>query len=109
MHKITPLGPCVLVRPERAEERTSSGLIIPQTAQEAPLRGEVLAKGSGFKHIRRGNLTVGDIVLYQRYGVTEINADGEDLLIVPEEHLLAVLERAVNGSAESDEDDDEVY
>ena len=107
MHTIKPLGPRVLVRPEAPEQATASGIILPPQAQEAPLRGEILAKGSGFKAFTSRSLDVGDTVLYQRYGTTEIDADGETLLIVPEEHLLAILERAADKPAGEDDFDDE--
>ena len=94
MTSITPIGDRVVVRPEAAEEKTSSGLFIPDTAQERPQRGTVLFVGPG--QTENGNhveMTVkaGDTVLYGKYSGTEIALDGEDVLIMRESDILGVI------------------
>ena len=94
MTSITPIGDRVVVRPEAAEEKTSSGLFIPDTAQERPQRGTVLFVGPG--QTENGNhveMTVkaGDTVLYGKYSGTEIDLDGEDVLIMRESDILGVI------------------
>ena len=89
---LTPLGDRILVRSIEAEQVTSSGLVIPDTAQERPQRGVVLAVGSGrLEDGKRVPLEVaeGDEVIYSKYGGTEITMDGEDLLILRESDVLA--------------------
>lgn len=95
MTNIKPIGDRVVVKPEAAEEKTSSGLIIPDTAKEKPQRGKVLFVGPG--NVENGNrveLTVkaGDAVLYGKYAGTEISLDGEDVLIMRENDILGVIE-----------------
>ncbi len=87
---IKPLADRVLVEPAAAEEKTSSGLYIPDTAKEKPQRGTVLAVGNGKKD---EPLTVktGDIVLYGKYSGTEINIEGKDYLIMKESDILAII------------------
>ncbi len=92
---IKPLADRVLVAPAAAEEKTASGIIIPDTAKEKPQRGEVVAVGEG-KMSEQGNLmkpqvSVGDQVLYGKYSGTEISLDGKDYLIMRESDLLAIL------------------
>ncbi len=94
MTSITPIGDRVVVRPEAAEEKTSSGLFIPDTAQERPQRGTILFVGPG--QTENGNhveMTVkaGDTVLYGKYSGTEIDLDGEDVLIMRESDILGVI------------------
>ncbi len=89
---LTPLGDRIVVRSIEAEQVTSSGLVIPDTAQERPQRGVVLAVGSGrLEDGKRVPLEVaeGDEVIYSKYGGTEITMDGEDLLILRESDVLA--------------------
>ena len=85
-----PLHDRVIVRPAPSEEKTSGGIIIPDTAKEKPQRGTIVAAGPGKKD---EPITVksGDIVLYGKYAGTEIQLDGEDLLIIQESDILAVL------------------
>ncbi|MDW8394384.1 MAG: co-chaperone GroES [Chitinophagales bacterium] len=71
----------VLVQPEPAEEKTASGIIIPDTAKEKPQRGKVVAVGEGSKE-KPVTVKVGDRVLYGKYAGTEITIDGEDYLIM---------------------------
>jgi len=87
---IKPLADRVLVEPAAAEEKTSSGLYIPDTAKEKPQRGTVLAVGNGKKD---EPLTVkaGDTVLYGKYSGTEINIEGKDYLIMKESDILAII------------------
>ncbi|WP_202915911.1 MULTISPECIES: co-chaperone GroES [Pontibacter] len=92
---IKPLADRVIVAPAAAEEKTKSGIIIPDTAKEKPQRGEVVAVGEG-KTSEQGALLkpqvqVGDQVLYGKYAGTEIAVDGNDYLIMRESDILAVL------------------
>ncbi len=89
---LTPLGDRLVVRSIEAEQVTASGLVIPDTAQERPQRGLVLAVGSG--RLEDGKrippeVSEGDEVVYSKYGGTEITVDGEDLLILRESDVLA--------------------
>lgn len=89
--KIKPLSDRVLVQPTAAEEVTISGIIIPDTAKEKPLRGTVLAVGNGTKD-EEMVVKEGDIVLYGKYAGTEIEVEGEKLLIMRQNDILAVCE-----------------
>jgi chaperonin GroES len=91
---LQPLDDRIVVRPNEAEERTASGLVIPDTAKEKPQQGEVLAVGPGRRADSSGELIpldikVGDTVLYSKYGGTEITIDGEDLLVLSSRDVLA--------------------
>lgn len=89
---LKPLGDRIVVRQIEAEEVTASGIVLPDTAQEKPLRGEVLAVGEGrWENGTRVPLDVaaGDEVIYSKYGGTEVNVEGEDLLILRESDVLA--------------------
>jgi chaperonin GroES len=92
--KLQPLDDRIVVRPSEAEEKTASGLVIPDTAKEKPQQGEVLAVGPGRRTDNTGDLVpldikVGDTVVYSKYGGTEITIDGEDLLILSSRDVLA--------------------
>jgi chaperonin GroES len=92
---VKPLADRVLVKPADAEEKTKSGIIIPDTAKEKPMRGTIVAAGEG-KVADSGNLVklqvkAGDEVLYGKYAGTEINVDGVDYLIMRESDILAVV------------------
>lgn len=87
---IKPLADRVLVMPAPAEEKTASGLYIPDTAKEKPQRGEVVAVGPGKKD-EPTSVSVGDTVLYGKYSGTEIALDGEDYLIMRESDILAII------------------
>ncbi len=91
MTKIKPLADRVLIRPVAAETTTAAGIIIPDTAKEKPLRGEVIAVGQGTKD-EQMVLKAGNQVLYGKYAGTEIEIDGEKLLIMRQSDVLAVLE-----------------
>ena len=94
MTSITPIGDRVVVQPEAAEEKTSSGLFIPDTAQEKPQRGTILFVGPGQvengKHVAM-TVKAGDTVLYGKYSGTEITLDGQDVLIMRESDILGVI------------------
>ena len=87
---ITPLHDRVVVKPAAAEEKTSGGIIIPDTAKEKPQRGEVVAAGPGKKD-EPVTVKAGDTVLYGKYSGTEINVDGQDFLIMRESDILAIV------------------
>jgi len=90
--KLKPLGDRIVVRQISAEEVTASGIVLPDTAQEKPQRGEVLAVGDGrYDDGERVPLDVqvGDEVIYSKYGGTEVTIDDEDLLILRESDVLA--------------------
>lgn len=87
---IKPLASRVVVRPAAAEETTASGIIIPDSAKEKQLKGEVLAVGPGTKD-EVMEVSVGDIVLYGKYAGTELTIDGEDVLIMNQSDILAIV------------------
>ncbi|MEO6131191.1 MAG: co-chaperone GroES [Saprospiraceae bacterium] len=88
--KLKPINDRVVIKPAAAEEKTKSGIIIPDTAKEKPQRGEVIAVGPG----KEGNLMtvqVGDVVLYGKYSGQELTHDGVDYLIMREDDILVIL------------------
>jgi len=87
---ITPLHDRVIVKAAAAEEKTAGGIIIPDTAKEKPQRGVVVAAGSGKKDDPM-TVKVGDTVLYGKYAGTEIAVEGQDLLIMRESDILAIV------------------
>lgn len=87
---ITPLHDRVIVKPAAAETRTAGGIIIPDTAKEKPQRGTIIAAGPGKKD-EPVTVKAGDTVLYGKYAGTEINLDGEELLIMRESDILAIV------------------
>ena len=93
---IKPLYDRVLIQREEAEERTASGIIIPDTSKEKPIKGKVIAVGDGAVN-DKGETTslkvkVGDKVLFGKWGGTEVTVDGEELLIMKESDILAIIE-----------------
>ncbi len=95
---LRPLEDRIVVRPSEAEETTVSGIVIPDTAKEKPQQGEILAAGPGRRSEQTGELIpvdvkVGDIVIYSKYGGTEITVDGEDLLILNGRDVLAITDK----------------
>ncbi len=95
---LQPLDDRIVVRPSEAEEKTASGLVIPDTAKEKPQQGEVLAVGPGRRADNTGeiiplDIAVGDIVVYSKYGGTEITVEGEDLLILTGRDVLAKVKK----------------
>ena len=94
MASIKPLSDRVVVKPEAAEEMTSSGLYIPDTAKEKPQRGTIVAVGPG--RVENGtkidmSVQEGDTVLYGKYAGTEITLDGEEVLIMRETDILGIV------------------
>lgn len=87
---IKPLADRVLVKPAQAEEKTVGGIIIPDSAKEKPLKGEVIAAGNGTKD-EQMVLKAGDKVLYGKYAGTEIELDGEQFLIMRQSDVLAII------------------
>ncbi|MGM0945297.1 MAG: co-chaperone GroES [Bacteroidota bacterium] len=87
---IKPLADRVLVQPAAAEEKTASGLYIPDTAKEKPQKGTVVAVGNGKKD-EPLTVKVGDTVLYGKYSGTELSVDGADYLIMRESDIFAIL------------------
>jgi len=92
---VQPLGDRILVKPLDSEEKTKGGIILPDTAKEKPSKGKVIAVGKG-KLLDDGKVKdlevkVGDMVLYGRYGGTEIKYKDEDMLILRESEVLAIV------------------
>ena len=92
---LTPLHDRVIIKPATPEETTKGGIIIPDTAKEKPMQGEIIAIGSG-KIADDGKVTplsvkIGDKVLYGKYAGTEITVDGDELLIMREGDIFAVV------------------
>ncbi|MDR2511003.1 MAG: co-chaperone GroES [Bacteroidales bacterium] len=87
---IKPLADRVLVKPAEAEQKTTGGIIIPDTAKEKPQKGEVVAIGNGKKD-EAITVKVGDTVLYGKYSGTEISVDGENYLIMKESDIYAII------------------
>jgi chaperonin GroES len=87
---VTPLHDRVIVKPAAAEEKTAGGIIIPDTAKEKPQRGTVIAAGPGKKD-EPVTVKEGDTVLYGKYAGTEISIEGDDLLIMRESDILAIV------------------
>ena len=94
--KIKPLGDRVLIKSVEAEEKTKSGIVLPGSAQEKPLMAEVKAVGPGGV-VDGKEITMyvkdGDIVIYSKYAGTEIKIDGEELMLVRQSDILAVVEK----------------
>lgn len=95
--KLRPLGDRVVVRPVKREEVTRSGIVLPDTAQEKPQRGVIVAKGNG-RTLDNGSvvaidLNEGDEVLYAKYAGTEFKVEDEELLVVSEKDILAVISK----------------
>ena len=92
---IKPLEDRIVVQPIDAEQTTASGLVIPDTAKEKPQEGTVLAVGPGRPNEKgervKPELKTGDVVRYARYAGTEVKIDGDDLLILKESDVLAVV------------------
>lgn len=96
--KLRPLNDKVIVKPTKAEEKTKSGLFIPEVAQEKQTEGEVVAVGPGKVNETTGvrnaiDLKPGDKVLYGKYAGTEFKLDGEDVMMLDEGDILAVIEK----------------
>ncbi|MUP44747.1 co-chaperone GroES [Gramella sp. BOM4] len=87
---IKPLSDRVVIEPVAAENKTASGIIIPDTAKEKPQRGKVVAVGSGTKD-HKMTVKEGDMVLYGKYAGTELKLEGTDYLIMREDDILAIV------------------
>jgi chaperonin GroES len=101
--QLRPLGDRVVLKPVEREERTKSGIVLPDTAKEKPQEGEVQAVGSG-RILDNGTkvaneLAVGDRVLYAKYAGNEFKVDETEYLIISEKDVLAVIDRNGNGKA----------
>ncbi len=93
---LKPLGDRIVVKPLEAEEKTSGGIVLPDSAKERPQTGEVIAVGPG-KTLDNGTVApmevvVGDKVVYSKYGGTEVKVDGQDVLIMRQDDILGVVE-----------------
>lgn len=95
--KIRPLNDRIIVRRAAEEEKTKGGIIIPDTAKEKPLEGEVVAVGNGKRledgKIQKLDVKAGDRILFGKYAGTEIKIDGEELLMMREEDVLGIIEK----------------
>lgn len=93
--QLKPLADRVVVRPSKAEEKTKGGIIVPDTAKEKPVWGEVIAAGPGRTSEDGKNIPmevkIGDQVLYGKYSGTEVTIDGEELLIMRESDIFALM------------------
>ncbi len=102
MTTFRPLHDRVLVRPIDSDEKTAGGIIIPDTAQEKPSEGEVLATGPGARDDRgeiiAPDVQVGDRILFGKWSGTEVKIDGEDLVIMKESDIMGVIEQSVRKS-----------
>ncbi len=94
--KIRPLDDRIVVQPLEAEEKSAGGIVLPDTAKEKPQKGKVIAVGKGklLDDGKRAPLSVkkGDMILYAKYGGTEIKVEGKELLIMRESDVLAKVE-----------------
>jgi len=95
---LRPLSDRVVIEPHESEDKTPSGIILPETAKEKPQKGTVLAAGPGRINADDGkriemDVKTGDVVLYARYGGTEIKINGKKLLILKESDILAIVEK----------------
>lgn len=95
--KIRPLHDRVVVRRLEEERKTAGGIVIPDNATEKPMRGEVVAVGAG-KLLDNGDaralaVTIGDVVLFGKYSGTEVKVGGEELVVMREDDIMAVIEK----------------
>ena len=95
--QLKPLGDRVVIKPLAAEEKTASGIVLPDTAKEKPQEGEIIAVGSG-KLLENGqrialDVKAGDRIIYSKYAGTEFKIEGEEHLILNERDILAVVEK----------------
>lgn len=103
MTSIRPLHDRVIVRRVDAEEKTAGGIIIPDTAKEKPVQGEVLAVGPGARdesgRVNPLDVRVGDIVLFGKWGGTEVKLDGEDVLVLKEADIIGIVDKKAGKKA----------
>ena len=94
--KIRPLHDRVIIKREEEERTSAGGIVIPDSATEKPIRGQVVAVGNGKiledGSVRKLDLKKGDKVLFGKYSGTEVKVDGEDLLVMREEDIMAIIE-----------------
>ncbi|WP_255478209.1 co-chaperone GroES [Rhizosphaericola mali] len=88
---VQPIHDRVVIQPEKAEDKTAAGIIIPDTAKEKPQKGKVIASGPGKKD-DPNTVKPGDRVLYGKYAGTELQFEGEDYLIMRESDILAIID-----------------
>ena len=93
---IRPLHDRIIVKRTEEERMSSGGIVIPDSATEKPSKGEVVAVGNG-KHLENGEIRIldvkaGDQILFGKYSGTEVKVDGEDLLVMKEDDVMAVIE-----------------
>ncbi len=91
MSKLMPLAGYVVVKREEEASQTSSGIYLTESAKEKPQRGEVMAVGAG-KDGKTSQVKVGDKVLFKKYGPTEVEMDGQEMLLLEEEDILAIIQ-----------------
>ncbi len=95
--KIRPLHDRVIVKRTEEEKTTAGGIVIPDSAAEKPAKGEVIAVGNGklleSGEVRKLDLKVGDKILFGKYSGTEVKVDGEDLLVMREDDIMAVFDK----------------
>ena len=95
--KLKPLEDRVVVKPQEAEAVTAGGIVLPESAKEKPLMGKVIAAGDGklLDSGKRGKMSVkkGDVVLYSKYGGSEVEVDGVEYKILRESELLGIVEK----------------
>ena len=94
--KLRPLADRVIVKRIDSETKTASGIVIPDTAAEKPVQGKIVAVGKGKiledGQVRPLDVKVGDKILFGKYSGTEVKVDGEDLVVMREEDVMAVIE-----------------
>ncbi|WP_367605937.1 co-chaperone GroES [Legionella sp. W05-934-2] len=95
--KIRPLHDRVVVRRLEEERKTAGGIVIPDSATEKPMRGQIVAVGVG-KYLDNGDVRalavkVGDVVLFGKYSGTEVKIDGEELVVMKEDDIMGVIEK----------------
>jgi len=94
--KIKPLHDRVLVRRIEEDQKTAGGIIIPDTAKEKPMKGEILAAGPGAKDdsgkVVPLDVKVGDVVIFTKWSGTEVKVDGQELLIMKESDIIGIIE-----------------
>ena len=93
--KVTPLYDQVLIQPLEGEEKTASGIVLPDTAKEKPQKGKVVALGTGGVDSNGNKIEFpfkkGDVVMYKKWGGSEVKVEGNELLIVKTEDVLAII------------------
>lgn len=92
--KLTPIGDRVVIKPDPEEQKTRSGIVLPDTAKEKPSEGTVIAVGTG-RILDNGTkvpveVKIGDKIIYSKYGGTEVKIDGEEYIILAERDILAI-------------------